>query len=60
MASTDECSRYYLGDLLEMVGYTDSIVKQKFNVGNSAWNLVCGFFAAMCVRRFRRRVSPAD
>lgn len=47
---------YYLGDLLAMVGYTDSVVKQKFNVGNAAWNLVNGAIISLLVRRFRRRV----
>ena len=48
--------RYYLGDLLEMIGKTNSIFKQKLNVGLSCWGLVCAFTAAMLVTRFRRRV----
>ncbi|KIW94392.1 uncharacterized protein Z519_04368 [Cladophialophora bantiana CBS 173.52] len=46
---------YYLGDLLAMIGHTDSIFKQKINLGNSCWSLVCAFTAAMLVTRFRRR-----
>jgi len=46
---------YYLGDILEMVGVTSSIFKQKLNVGLAAWGLVCGFTAAMLVTRFKRR-----
>ena len=47
---------YYLGDILEMIGQTSSIFKQKLNVGLSAWGLVCAFTAAMLVTRFKRRV----
>lgn len=46
---------YYLGDLLAMIGHTDSIFKQKINLAISCWSLVCGFTAAMLVTRFRRR-----
>jgi hypothetical protein len=46
---------YYLGDLLEMFGRTESTVKQKVNLVNACWNLVCGFTIAMLVRRFKRR-----
>ena len=38
-----------------MVGYTDSIVKQKFNLGNSASNLVFAVITALLVAKFRRR-----
>ncbi len=48
--------RYYLGDLLGMVGITDASVKQKFNLANSCWSLVVAFTVAMLVRVFRRRV----
>ena len=47
---------YYLGDLLTMIGYTDSGVKQSINLVNSCWSLVMAFTVAMLVRRFRRRV----
>ncbi len=46
---------YYLGDLLAMVGHTDSVFKQKINLANSCWSLVAGFTAAMLVTRFKRR-----
>lgn len=47
---------YYLGDLLGMIGQTDSKVKQKINVAIACWSLICGFTVAMLVRTFRRRV----
>ena len=47
---------YYLGDLLAMIGFTDSVTKQKFNLGSSCWALVCGIVTALLVKRFRRRV----
>lgn len=47
---------YYLGDILGYVGMTDSMDKQKFNLGNSCWNLICALTVAMLVKRFRRRV----
>ncbi|KAK2010832.1 general substrate transporter [Colletotrichum eremochloae] len=47
---------YYLGDLLEMVGLTQSLVKQQINLGLSGWSLVCAFLVAMLVRTIRRRV----
>lgn len=47
---------YYLGDLLTMIGYEDSGVKQTINLVNSCWSLVMAFTVAMLVRRFRRRV----
>lgn len=46
---------YYLGDLLQMIGKTSSLFKQKLNVGLSCWNLVTGFTAAVLVTRFKRR-----
>jgi len=47
---------YYLGDLLAMIGYTNSVVKQKFNLGLSCWALIAGTITALLVKRFRRRV----
>ncbi|WYZ45121.1 hypothetical protein EsH8_VIII_000437 [Colletotrichum jinshuiense] len=47
---------YYLGDLLEMVGLTDSTVKQKINLGIAGFSLICGVVVALLVRTFRRRV----
>ena len=46
---------YYLGDLLAMIGHTDSVFKQKINVSTACWSLVCGFTFAMLVTRFKRR-----
>ncbi|KEF52586.1 uncharacterized protein A1O9_11429 [Exophiala aquamarina CBS 119918] len=46
---------YYLGDLLAMIGHTESTFKQKINLGNSCWSLVCGVVASLLVTRFRRR-----
>jgi hypothetical protein len=34
---------YYLGDLLTMIGYTDSTTKQTINLVNSCWSLVMAF-----------------
>lgn len=46
---------YYLGDLLEMIGQTSSVFKQKINVTIACWALVCGFAVSMLVNRFKRR-----
>jgi sugar porter (SP) family MFS transporter len=46
---------YYLGDLLAMIGHTDSIFKQKINVAVACWSLVCGVAVALLVKRFKRR-----
>ncbi|KAI1148747.1 general substrate transporter [Nemania diffusa] len=47
---------YYLGDILEAIGQTSSIFKQKINVAIAAWSLVNGTIASLLVKRFRRRV----
>ncbi|KAI1177881.1 general substrate transporter [Nemania sp. FL0916] len=47
---------YYLGDILEAIGQTDSVFKQKINVAIAAWSLVNGSIASLLVKRFRRRV----
>lgn len=47
---------YYLGDLLTMIGYTDSTTKQEINLVNACWSLVMAFAVAMLVKKFRRRV----
>ncbi|KAK2044575.1 general substrate transporter [Colletotrichum somersetense] len=54
--SGNTLTSYYLGDLLEMIGLTDSEVKQKINLGLAGWSLICGFTVAMLVRSVRRRV----
>ena len=48
-------SRYYLNDLLKMIGYTDSVVKLKINIGNTAWSFVNAVIASLLVCRYRRR-----
>lgn len=47
---------YYLGDLLEMIGFTDATTKNNINLVNSCWSLVMAILVASQVRRFRRRV----
>lgn len=47
---------YYLGDLLKMIGLTDSTAIQKINVSIACWSLVCATVVAMLVVRVRRRV----
>ncbi|KAK2059127.1 general substrate transporter [Colletotrichum caudatum] len=54
--SGNTLTSYYLGDLLEMIGLTDSEVKQKINLGLAGWSLICGLTVAMLVRSVRRRV----
>lgn len=46
---------YYLGDLLAMIGQTDSVFKQKINVAIACWALFCGVTVSMLVNRFNRR-----
>ncbi|KAI1472154.1 general substrate transporter [Daldinia caldariorum] len=46
---------YYLGDLLAMIGKSDSVFKQQINVANSCWQLVCGTCVAFLVTKFKRR-----
>lgn len=46
---------YYLGDLLAMIGKSDSVFKQQINVASSCWQLVCGTCVAFLVTRFKRR-----
>ncbi|EJT71405.1 hypothetical protein GGTG_10663 [Gaeumannomyces tritici R3-111a-1] len=46
---------YYLGDLLDMIGRTDSVFKQQINLSIACWSLVCGAAVALLARRFRRR-----
>jgi MFS family permease len=47
---------YYLGDLLEMMGFTNATTKQNINLVNACWSLVMATVVALLVRRFRRRV----
>ncbi|KAL2761099.1 hypothetical protein ACRALDRAFT_2096446 [Sodiomyces alcalophilus JCM 7366] len=47
---------YYLGEILGMIGMTNTQDMQRINLGIACWSLICGFTVAMLVRRFRRRV----
>lgn len=47
--------RYYLSDLLTLVGIVDPVVKSKINVGLAVWGLGCCTILALIVPRFRRR-----
>lgn len=46
---------YYLDTILTQVGFTDSQVKGKLNVGLTCWNLVNALGLALVVKRFKRR-----
>ncbi|KAI4595257.1 hypothetical protein KJ359_006931 [Pestalotiopsis sp. 9143b] len=46
---------YFLGDLLQLVGKTQSIFKAQINVALACWSLVCGVVCASIVTRFKRR-----
>jgi MFS family permease len=46
---------YYLNDLLNMIGKSDSLFKQQFNVATACWNLICGATVSLLVRKFKRR-----
>lgn len=48
--------RYYLNDLLKLIGYTDANFKNKLNVGLNSWQLVNAVCISLLVRRFPRRV----
>lgn len=45
---------YYLSDILEMMGRTDSIFQQKINLGISCWSLVCGTIISLTIVRVKR------
>ncbi|ROT41878.1 general substrate transporter [Sodiomyces alkalinus F11] len=47
---------YYLGNILRMIGMTNSQDIHRINLSIACWSLICGFTVAMLVRRFRRRV----
>ncbi|KAK3400449.1 general substrate transporter [Sordaria brevicollis] len=47
---------YFLGDILNMIGYTDTTFIQKINVSIACWSLVCGVTVSLLVTRIRRRV----
>jgi hypothetical protein len=46
---------YYLGTILENIGYTDPLFKSRLNTGLTAWNLVNATIYALIVKRFARR-----
>ncbi|KAB8201666.1 general substrate transporter [Aspergillus parasiticus] len=46
---------YYLSDLLDMVGITDSVTKSKINIGIACWGLVSGTALALTAPLFKRR-----
>ncbi|KKY33523.1 putative mfs sugar transporter [Diaporthe ampelina] len=47
---------YYLGDLLAMIGMTNSTDVQKINVSIACWSMVCATVVALLVVKIRRRV----
>lgn len=47
---------YFLGDLLKMIGFTDSTFIQKINVSIACWSLFCGVTVSLLVTRIRRRI----
>ncbi|KAJ9139143.1 Lactose permease [Pleurostoma richardsiae] len=47
---------YYLGDLLKMIGYSDSTYVQKINVSISCWQLFNGVVVSLLVLKIRRRI----
>ncbi|KAK3317131.1 general substrate transporter [Cercophora scortea] len=47
---------YYLGDLLKLIGRTESTDIQKINVSIACWSLFCGVTVSLLVTRIRRRV----
>ncbi|KAI0018042.1 general substrate transporter [Xylariomycetidae sp. FL0641] len=46
---------YYLSDILEMIGKSDSIFKQQINVAIAAWSLITGSTVSLLVTKFKRR-----
>ncbi|KAI1389668.1 general substrate transporter [Hypoxylon trugodes] len=46
---------YYLGDILNLIGFTDPAFQAKYNIGNQCLGLVCAIFTALLVMKFRRR-----
>jgi hypothetical protein len=46
---------YFLGDVLKLIGYTDSGFQAKYNLGKEGLSFVCGVGASLVVMRFRRR-----
>lgn len=46
---------YYLGDILNLIGFTDPSFQAKYNIGNQCLGLVCAIFTALLVMKFKRR-----
>ncbi|KAK6063412.1 hypothetical protein SCUP234_07216 [Seiridium cupressi] len=46
---------YYLSDILNMIGKTESLFKQQINVSIACWNLFNAAIIASVVTRFKRR-----
>jgi hypothetical protein len=47
--------RFYLGNILVMIGYTDSWTKTRIILGNTAWSFINGTAIALISPRFKRR-----
>ena len=45
---------YYLSDLLDMIGRSDSFFQQQINVAISCWSLVCGVTISLTMVRMKR------
>lgn len=48
-------SRFYLGKILVMIGYTDTWTKTMINLGNTAWSFISGTAIALISPQFKRR-----
>ncbi|KAH8589562.1 putative MFS sugar transporter [Bisporella sp. PMI_857] len=46
---------FYLNDILNLIGITNSVVKSKINIGISCWALIAAVSCAMISARFPRR-----
>ncbi|KAI4861640.1 general substrate transporter [Hypoxylon rubiginosum] len=46
---------YYLGDILNLIGFTDPNFQAKYNIGNQCLGLVCAVGTALLVMKFKRR-----
>ncbi len=49
-------ARYYLGDLLTMIGFKDPKFILRINISIACWSLFCGVVVSMLVVKIRRRV----
>lgn len=46
---------YFLGDILNLIGFTDASFQAKYNLGNNCWGFVCAIAASVLVVKLRRR-----